>query len=463
MKQPPASLAGKRTCYAVDLQAGSPIVICADHVRGRVTFRQVRTKDLEAAEAVGGLLVGCVGARKSFARSVRAPFASRRKAGKVLPTLLDLQLPFALEDCVYEFPVIESGKDSTRALAVGARRADVVAALEAFRHAGIEPAVLDQEGLALWTQSVDEVPPTADRAASMRVVAYLGIGRITIAVGQGERFLAAHGLAGDDAAHIRRLVTAQKEIQDSAVAGDEEATRSGVHWLWTGPGADDPQRLARLRDELIGVWPGSSAVHEEPGLFLARALATRALLAGPIRCNLRSGSLAHPLLVRGAVNRARKAVLFALLSGVLLCAANVAVRAIAVAREKAVDRRLSSLSESLAGHPVRAKGEHALRIVEAAVDDKLSRLAFFVRAFEPSLLHHLAGIVRMGERKGLRYETLSLTADRVLVRGTAPEWRSCEELLTLIREAGYGVKLDRQESLVEERIPFTVGSEGVNE
>ena len=459
MNESTASLSWARTCYGLDLQGDLGFVVRAERKRGRVEYRSVALDEMSAG---GRLCAGCVGARRSFARWVEAPFASLAKARRVLPTLLDLQLPFALEDCVYSFPCIKGeGDESTRALAVGARSLDVESVLEAFGAVGVDPVVLDHEGLAIWTQSLRELPVAEAGADVLRTVVFLGNDRATISVGRGEEFLASHGLETDDAARIRRLLVAQVEtLHSRSGGGGEPLSQPRVQWVWTGPGAADGARVAALQEELGEEGRARPTVHEEPHFFLARALATRALVRGPLRCNLRSGALAHPAVTRRAGERARNGALLVLLSGLVLCAAAVGVQALAGRRESRLQEELTSLRDSLAGYHVTGKGEHGLKAVSEAVDERLTRMAPFVHALGPSLLATLTDVARAAGNRGLHVEVVALARDRVLIRGTAPEWRSCEELLAQVRRAGYAASLQRRDSPESERVPFTISSEG---
>ncbi|MCX6997673.1 MAG: hypothetical protein NTV49_11445 [Kiritimatiellaeota bacterium] len=99
----------------------------------------------------------------------------------MLPSLLDVQLPFPLETCLYQFPVVRAdAAGRIRALAVAARRTEIAAQLDRCRALDLDPVVLDHEGLALWTQSLVEIPLAPP---ALRVVAYLGAFRTALAVG----------------------------------------------------------------------------------------------------------------------------------------------------------------------------------------------------------------------------------------------------------------------------------------
>jgi len=144
----------ERTAYGIDdLDPGVVTVARVDLVRGRVASRRVEL-DAVPAQARAGVRGGCYAAvpvRQSFSHELTAPFSRRSKAVRVLPTLLDLQLPFALDDCLYTFAELKAESGSVRALAVGARTAEIERRLGDLVEKGIDPLALDHEGLALWS------------------------------------------------------------------------------------------------------------------------------------------------------------------------------------------------------------------------------------------------------------------------------------------------------------------------
>lgn len=454
-----------RVCYGVDLQQQGPVVVRGERTRrGRITWSTEAPPDRPSKRGSDGpVFVGAIDARKSFLRWIEAPYTSRRKARKVLPTVLDLQLPFELDQCRYTLPLIRVSRGAaTRAMAVGARIADLESALQAYEAAGFDPVVLDHEGLALWTQSLREVPMASGSESGLRVVVWLSPGHTTVCIGRGRALHAAHGLTTADPAHIRRLVYAQVEAlsQDQPSGPDRHDKLASVHWLWAGPGVRDERAWPALRDELVQHWAGRSDTHKQPSLLLARALATRALLPEPLPCNLRSGSIAHPVPVARRDRRTRLAAAAVGLSGLMLSAAAVGTHAAVAAREHRMEADLAALRDRLAGFHVKAKGAHAVRVVEDAVQDRIEKTAFFVEAGRPSLSFLLNDITRLGNRLGLRYTELALTGRSIHVKGTAPDWRNCDPLIQRLRQAGYAAELQRQNVLVDDVIPFTIVSGG---
>ena len=448
-----AGLRWVNSCYGVDFQGDRLVVVCGHRRRGRVTVAEAPLPaGLGELGADGGAVVAsCLSVRESVTRLLEAPFASVQKATRVLPTLLDIQLPFALEDCVSSFlDLRRTPGNKVTALAVVARREDVERRLAVLRERGVDPVLLDQEGLALWSQSLRESPCAAGDEDKGRVVVALSADHAAVAAGRGSEFMVAHRV-GPDADQVARVLRA-------ALREPGE-----VRWFWTGPGAEDDSRVDALLARLGAEWPGPSTVHVEPTTFLARAIATRVLEPGALACNLRVGDLSHPALAGRSHGRLARAALLLLLGGVLLCAGNLAARVRVRRAAERLDRGFYALVDELAGYHVTARGDDALRTATDVARARAEELRPFTRVFEASLADAVADVVAFGERSDLRYDTISLGQERVQVSGTAAEWSAPDPLVALLSARGYVVRLDRSDALVDERIPFTVSSVNANE
>jgi len=437
-----------RVCYGVDLQAGVATIVRGERTGGRLDFSRVTRQDsgFIDAQRKDAVCVGCLSGRESFTRWLQAPFPSLSKVRKVLPTLLDVQLPFPLEDCVYGFLDVARGEgNTTQALSVAARLSDVRQKLAALSELGFDPPILDQAGLALWTQGLEARPAAGD---GRRVVVHIGADEVMLALGCGERFVGAHAMQAADHAAIKRLLRAQF---GSAPEGETE-------WLWAGPAVQDATTFPALSAALLQDWPGPSTLVDDPGTFLARALVTRALLPGPLRCNLRIGPLMHERLVKRRVRLRIGAALLGLLAGLVLCIVNLSVQHTVRKREAVADRVFGAVADNLAGYHLAARGEHAVRTVRDAVERRTGLLRPFADAFEPSLAEVLATVTGLAQRHDLRLASCSLSRDAVSVRGTAGGWQSCDELARYLAERGYEATLAREDADADGRIPFSIAS-----
>lgn len=401
----------------------------------------------EEARKPGITVTACVPVKESLTLWLKAPFASVARARKVFPALLDVELPFPLEQCVYQFPDVRRMPDkTTRALAVAARRGSVEALLESGRSAGVDPEMLDHEGLALWTQSIRETPLGPDAS---RVLLRVASESTTIVVGENGGFVNAHGIGAGTGDCDTLAETIQRYIRAEIEPG------AAVQWAFCGARAANAAFVEKLHGALSEEWPGPLAVHREPESFLLRALAERALSAGPLRCNLRRGRLVHPKILNAARRQAVAGAALLLAAGLLLFGINAAWRIVSARRFQQARREVAALAADL------APGERIPYGMEVAeVKKSLEKQSELTRpfrdAFAPSLAVRLADIVNAGKADNLHFETISLREDRVSIAGTAGDWDRCENFRKRLRAMGYTVELDRQEAVADRLIRFTI-------
>jgi len=446
-----------KACIAADIRGSRPTLVLAELSRGKLRTKAVGIDDgtLRAAQASGVPVVAALPVRRSLIRRLETPLSSTAKALRVLPSVLDVQLPFPLEKCVYAFlDTRQTPEKTTRSLAVAARLHDAEQCLAGAAQLGLDPVALDHEGIAIWTHAAEVFPPRSG-SRRPRAVVHLAHGAAVLALGRGAELLAAHGVAVDDPAQIARLLKAQL---GDAEAADPSAPEP-MDWIWCGAGAAAEGTLAAVREPVERIRPGESRVAPEPATFFARALATRALTAGPLRCNLRSGPLAHA----GTRNRARassvRAAVAVTVAGLALCAASLAVTAMCGRTVASADAAFAAHRDRLLGYRLNVKGKDALERVATKLDHDGERYRPFIDALSPSLTRTLTAVMNTARESGLRFKLLSLARERVSVSGTAADWDACNRLVETLSSAGYAVKLDRRDALEDERVPFAIESE----
>lgn len=449
-----ATLPWSTECIGLDVQATPPAAVHAERRRGRVRFTTLDVDTLAETAAGASAVPVATGLApgESIARWVKAPFGSLPKARRILPTLLDVELPFAVEDCVYDFLAVHRDSDgkAVHALAVGARIKQVEAALAQLEAQGITPTTLDLRGLAIWTQSRRECPPAQGGTDARAVIALDGDG-CTVVVGVGDRFMGAHALPGATAPSIRRILKTRfpEEVKE-------------VSWFWTGRGATDAMRVNTLMAGLADEWPGPSTTHAEPETFVARALATRALVPGPLRCDLRKGRLAHPGAAARAGGHASRATALVFAAALLLLAGSGAGLGLARRAERRSVEAFARRRDALLGYSLNVKGARAVEAVRTEVERQQAALTAFDRAFAPSLVPVLEGIMTRADNDGLTYDAISVARTRIHIGGTAARWDAWTPLLDFVREQGYRAQVEPRQILVDDRIPFTVTTGGGN-
>ena len=448
-----------RVCYGID--DGSGCAIRAERSGRRVSWREIPIQDAaRAAAEENAASAGYIPVGVAIATWVAAPFPSPRKARRVFPTLLDIQLPFALEDCLYAFSetVSLSGSDAffplsqgtsgagprdrsevqssgVASLAFAARVADVERRLAGLAENGFDPHVLDHEGVALWTQGLREhsALPLED---ALRVVVFVRGEEGIMAIGRGTHFWSAHRIRTEEPAIMERYLRAQ--LSQMGVDAQE---RPSVDWFWAGKELADDKRGGILRSAVELRWPGRSVTVASPESLLARALATRALLPGPLRVNLRLEALAHT----GATSRSQqshmRAAAVLLAAGAILCGGAAWWEATIAARLGAFDKAFRARLERAVGYPVSAKGANALLIAEREQAERAFRRAPLVNAFQPSLLTGLQALLPVFGQHAVRVEHFDLTAGTLLIKGDAPGVAAIHALRDAVAAMDYAIEI----------------------
>jgi hypothetical protein len=403
--------------------------------------------------AVAGtdLTSAALSTRESFIRWVEAPLPSLSKARRVFSTLLDIQVPFAVEDCTACF--IGAGKARTSggvaALAVAARVQDIDRRMAALRDSGFDPVVLDHEGVAIWTQAGVEAPPEPG-IERPQIVVLLGSTSLTLSLGRGSRLLSSHSLRIADAAQGKRLLLAQ-------FAKERERR---PRWVWGGVGAANPQSLDPIRTALEADWPGDSILVDSPATFLARAVACRAIQPGPLRCNLRTGTLEHPALAARSQRMRLATAALLLVAGLVLAGGSGSARMALARHERAIDTSFAALRDSILGYAFPAKGQKAIEAVRRKAQQDQALLAPFVRATREGPSAFLREFTEESGKFKIQIRALSLGENRVDLQGIAPSWNAPESLLQAVRRRFPDAILKRADAEEDARIPFTITAGG---
>ncbi|MBU1734257.1 MAG: hypothetical protein KJ692_03365, partial [Verrucomicrobia bacterium] len=432
---------------------------------GETAARRTSSGGLVESARSGDMTLGCLAVQESLTLWLHSPLTSRAKAEKVLPSLLDIQLPFPVEDCLYRFVEFRRTSEGTvSALVCAARREAIKNCLERYQAQGTDPMLLDHEGLALWTQSLVEWPAFAPGAtagrpveprckqASYRVLICLANDHATLVIGCGERYGNAHSLqmtaSNDELVNRLQLI-----LHAGLPAG------IGVQWLFCGARAGEAAVIDALHRSLSLVWPGPLTLMAEPESFLARALCTRALKRGPLRCNLRQQTFTHSAVRRAADRSARAAAVGILIAGILLVGFSLTSRLLGERRLNRVKSEIAAVAGELAPGVTIPYGRE-IPEVQKAWEKQAPQIAPFLDAFTPSLAVRLAKVIKAGQASAVRFETLSLRRNSLILTGVTEDWDQCGQLEQRLMALGYTVKLERQEAVAETEVRFTVNAEG---
>jgi len=247
-----------------------PVIVRGERVRGRVECSTVPPGRRRSRRcSVRGDARRVLSVRETFTRWIEAPFSSARRARKILPTLLDIKLPFALEDCVYGFPRLsgaEGGRPGRwRRLPAAERREE----LEALKSLGADPWGWTTRG---WRSGpglteCPAAPGRNDGAEGHRVAG-------------GRELRSRAGARRRVPQRTRRRLRSCRADQPSAPRA-VTGRPAPAEWLWTGPDAESAERVAAPQGATRLRVAGVSVTVRDPRSFLARALVTRAITSGP--------------------------------------------------------------------------------------------------------------------------------------------------------------------------------------
>ena len=395
---------------------------------------------------------GCIGIQESLTLWLDTPFTSKNKALRVLPSMLDVQLPFPLEDCCYCFVHFQRKTANTiSVLAVAARRAAVQQCLDSYRSFGIDPMVIDHEGLALWQQSGAEKPVQPDMT---RIVVNLEPDHISFALGSGNLFLNSHSLQMPGGAGAA-ITPEETHRRMHRILCAELHPGQPVEWIFCGALARQAEFINALHRLLNVEWPGAAMVLESPDTFLPRALATRALGSGRFLCNLRRQELTHPAVQAVRRRHSAHAGILLLLTGILLCLFNLAWDTIGSFKFNNAKREIGRLTGELAPGRAVPYGQEAAE-VRQVVQKRLTEFEPLLNVFAQPLSIRLAEIINSGRKADLNYTRLELSRGKLSIQGTTEDWNNCELLTKRLDAMGCKVEIERGDAEDDNLVHFTV-------
>jgi hypothetical protein len=435
--------------YGVELAGPRVILVRARGARSEpiadpAALRDTLARDLAAGRA---RLVAAAGAHESVLRRLVVPLAAADKARRVLPSQLDVALPFPLESCVYAFPQVEpAGDGQTEALAVAVRRTEWEALLCRHTEALAEPTDLDHEGLALWEEALHAAGSTTP--AGLHGVLHVAHDHVTLALGRGERLLATPALRrGDEslAALLARFTPTLRAL----LPGEADAA---CPWLLTGPGLNTRGAAA----ELQAARPGSAdRVAAEPATFLTRALVRRAAGRGRWPCNLRQGADEHPAVRRRRARQAARAQALALAAGLVLLVGSLVGRSWLQRETAQAHEALNREAMQVTGLSRVPRGQE-VELVRRALADQGKREDVFLAAVSGSTLELVTRLSAAAREAGATLDRLRLEGSVFELAGRSTDHAAGERLVAALAAQGWNSELLRGEAAAGEPLAFTV-------
>lgn len=411
---------------------------------------QALADDVRRAQESGkAVVVTSAPAQDCFVRSIEVPFASPGKARAVLPSLLDVQLPFPLEQCTYRF--IQAGKtaaEKVQALALAMPLNRLERVLSETRLILVDPEVVEPEALVLWRYHATRRKIASERP---RVVVHLGADRTTVVVGLNRFPMATLGTRmpwGADAGSEEREKLLQRMQQ--FLAGALRETSVAPEYIISGAAAGTADDLRKG----LGVEPESWRVADEPDTLLARALAEGGLDPGSWPGNLRIGELEHPHVRRYREKVGHRALAMIAASAVALIIASAVSVRMAKAGHDRLQAKIAQEAKVLSGQSFIPRGQEVSVVRKAMSENPPTELEQFVT---PSGLPRFAGLLKAAADKGIALEVLSVREGAVLVRGTCVTWDDPDALVRVLTGQDWNVEEDlREDAGQDERVHFTM-------
>ena len=445
----PQTRTSVHTAFGIDLTSTPPVIVRAERKGRSLRYDPASSDDLLTSGTERGnvVTVAGLGPTACMTRWITTPLENRSKAMRVFPALLDIQLPFPLEQCRFEFvrisPDVVGG---TRALSILARDSNIDELLTSLKDEAFSPMVLDVNALALWSEAIESFPdPLSQEPVAIAHATDQGL---TLVLGYRGEYHSAYSLPGMEASALRRVI-------DALGQNDTD-----IQWVTSGSATAASQLRGVLTRDLQ---VDENRIHEpaDGHLFLARALARRAIRPDEDNVNLRSGPFVHRD-VRAIDDRSEKRTLSSLLAAaIILCLANLSWMVGTAWLQNETQKQFYSRAEAIAGQPMgSARGEDALRKTRLIVAEKDSLSTHLEHALSPGLADPLSSILEAARETGMKLHDLQL-ADRALqIRGSSADWDQIEIYNRAVRKAGYNTTFERPENTVGDRVPFTISTGG---
>lgn len=433
--------------------------LAGDRIIAVITRNGRRYERAGSIPADSGLVASALPAYACVVRRVAVRMPSLRKALAVMPSVLDVDLPFPIEACTTIFLNLrQNANGEAEALAAVARKEDLAKWLGKCKVAGIDPVIVEPEAVGLWRAGEKTFPLGRGQR---RLIVYLGEDRISLVFGDSEGIVSATGLRQGAEALARSEPTAQRlAVWWSAVCGSEPG--HGVHVFWCGPACSNESARQSIRAALFPQGAPRELAPDAPEAVLPKSLAEEAWNGRAWDANLRTGELAHPALNRRAEASLRNAALALAASALVFAGIGYAGRW-AVARERdAWQARLVEEARRLAGTDRLPRGQEALVALRAFERDAAGRdaLAGYREPGADVLMFRALSAMRALD---LHLHEITSSGRSILVRGSLSDWNDGERLVSSLFKAGIRANIERQDAGADERVHFTLRGELISQ
>ena len=382
-------------------------------------------EDLKTVLSDGSSCTAALPPSSSLLVSLRPPELPESKLEKILPSLLDVQLPFPIAECTYTF--VRYGK---KQVAHAIRNVDLERHITGLNETGYNPAQIVPPAHAAWMNALSEFPPRSPDEP--RAVLIGGSEQTILLSGHGQELAGQSVFKTDAAEPPRRLRLAFGGIPDGLVC---ILTGSQHNLIKTALESSSAKLDAKI------------FTAPSPEFFLARALAFTTKHDGKnTDSNLRQGAMTHPAKSR----LARKPLLVLCLT---LAASSLLILAVAVSalchaknQEAKAKAMLERTLNEVAGYPIKTKGERAIQDARAGMAVTIDReVANYLSAAVSAKLPVLA---QLCTQHGIKLHYLAIEAGNLTASGSAASKAAVDAFVKSLNGAGINTAISEEPKAV---------------
>ncbi|MDD2237972.1 MAG: type II secretion system protein GspL, partial [Kiritimatiellae bacterium] len=391
----------------------------------------------------------------SVFRWLSTPFPSLRKARRVFPALLNTQLPFDLAQCQYALLSLHAKEGEARALAVAVRHETLRRILEQCASLGLDPQIVQHEGIALWQEALAAQPSAPSES---RVLVCLGRHRTLLLYGKGPNLYGAQQMpSGADSLCTQQEYDAWAAKARLFLHTHCKETEKPLNWIWCGPGAAQAEPRTALEKALN--LPDSITYRQADRLFsdapVAQALARMIATSSTSLHNFRAGAFAHPQALQQDTKIRRNTLLWVILLGLFLCLTGLLWQAMVFRQNKVLDRQIEeAVGEITEG--ARAPKAQEVPFVSRILEERRNTLSTFSDMTARPAEALLTKILGMASEYRITIQQLALHPDTMELKGFADRWDAGTHLEKLLKSSGYQTDLQRREAGADEMVHFTL-------
>jgi len=378
------------------------------------------------------IVTASLSAEESYLIPLELPIKNKAKATRILPGLLDLQLPYSIDDTSYCFTEFRHQSGETSSCALGARDVEISKALEALELQGIEVEALDHELFACWqyfTQRENNKAP--------KILVLVEDNHIQLIAGKNQQpSLSAH-IVLDPANIDQNFRALRRTLKSSIEKLNSEDTSLSVYLDENHPyKAEIQQSLDRLTVK--------HTLRSGVLYFISSALAQRALVAQEDSFSLLPASRRPASIDKKIARSSIGAAMAVGFSGLFLCAISVAWSYVVSAEDQALQHKLITKAQAMSGYDKIYKGKE-LRMVQQSLSEAVKKQSPFTQLFEASLLEPLSSILQRCKDTDSKLKKVKLSNKHLEINSLSKGLQGAEALKELAIDLGYNASIKNQE------------------